>query len=47
MDNAYFVAKKLGYLQDYSQKVAIDILILNEQKYLSSEMNSTKEKQNK
>ncbi|CAF24132.1 unnamed protein product [Candidatus Protochlamydia amoebophila UWE25] len=44
LDDAYFVAKELGYLQDYWREEAVDTLILNEQKYLSSEMNSTKEK---
>ncbi|KIC71352.1 hypothetical protein DB44_DU00010, partial [Candidatus Protochlamydia amoebophila] len=40
----YFVAKELVYLQDYWREGAVDNLILNKQKYLSFEMNSTKEK---
>ncbi|WP_068470651.1 hypothetical protein [Candidatus Protochlamydia phocaeensis] len=33
LDDAYFVAKQLGYLKDYKREVAVDCLILNEEKY--------------
>lgn len=47
LDDACFVAKELGYLLDYSREGALVSLILNEQKYYSSEINSYEEGQKK
>ena len=40
LDDAYIVAKDLGYLLSYSREGNIDTLILNEQKYYSSNITS-------
>ncbi len=47
LDDAYFVAKELGYLLNYSREGTVDTLILNEQKYYSSEISSYEEEQKK
>jgi hypothetical protein len=36
LDDAYFVAKQLGYLTDYWREESVDCLILNREKYLPS-----------
>jgi hypothetical protein len=41
LENAYSVAKKLGYLSEYERFGYLDVLTFNDQKY--SHMNSTKE----
>lgn len=47
LDDAYFVAKELGYLIEYSREDTLDTLILNQRKYYSSEISSYEEGQKK
>jgi hypothetical protein len=38
LDDAYFVAKELGYLKEYDRDGVVDSLMLNEQKYYPSKI---------
>lgn len=47
LNDAYFVAKELGYLLDYSREGSVDTLVLNKQKYYSSEVKNCCEENQK